>query len=188
MLACRFSAIAASPALRQKLALTGLNGSVALRQVFQSSQRLIAASSIAHGEATYRGLELELRNKRLGRPLSPFLSSYKMHFPMATSLLHRVSGVVYSSLYYVSIIGVVGLAPSFPALIEMIQALQLPPELFLGAKFVVLWPLMYHMLNGMRHLAWDGGWGFALPTVYKSGFTVLTITTLITAYLVYLTM
>ncbi|CAG0918601.1 unnamed protein product [Notodromas monacha] len=156
---------------------------LALRHILQQCSRLVASSAPLQAEGTYRGLELEIRNKKMGRPLSPFLSSYKMHFPMATSLMHRVTGTGYSSLYYLSVIGVVGLAPSFPALIESIQSLHLDPNLILATKFVLTWPVMYHMFNGLRHLAWDAGAGFDLPMVYKSGFFVLGLTTIVTLFL-----
>ncbi|HTC17699.1 MAG TPA: succinate dehydrogenase, cytochrome b556 subunit, partial [Stellaceae bacterium] len=33
--------------------------------------------------------------------------------------------------------------------------------------------LFYHLLNGIRHLAWDIGLGFELKTVYRSGWAVV---------------
>ena len=30
--------------------------------------------------------------------------------------------------------------------------------------FGFLWSLAYHLLNGIRHLAWDIGYGFRVPT------------------------
>jgi succinate dehydrogenase cytochrome b556 subunit len=35
------------------------------------------------------------------------------------------------------------------------------------------WPVTYHLLNGVRHLAWDLGKGFKIPELYKSGYVVL---------------
>ncbi len=43
------------------------------------------------------------------------------------------------------------------------------------------WSLFYHMCNGVRHLAWDAGFGFALKTVTRSGWTVVITSTLLTA-------
>jgi len=31
----------------------------------------------------------------------------------------------------------------------------------------------YHLLNGVRHLLWDTGWGLDLPTAYKTGYGVV---------------
>ena len=41
--------------------------------------------------------------------------------------------------------------------------------------------LVYHLLNGIRHLLWDAGWGFELPEVYRSGYTVFVLTVVLTA-------
>jgi succinate dehydrogenase / fumarate reductase cytochrome b subunit len=30
--------------------------------------------------------------------------------------------------------------------------------------FGLLWSLFFHLLNGIRHLAWDVGYGFKVPT------------------------
>jgi succinate dehydrogenase / fumarate reductase cytochrome b subunit len=67
------------------------------------------------------------------------------------------------------------------------------PEAFARADGVLTsWPVViliwvpsvaafwYHFLNGIRHLAWDTGWGFDIPTVYKSGYAVLGGTAVLT--------
>ena len=36
------------------------------------------------------------------------------------------------------------------------------------------------MLNGVRHLSWDLGYGFDLATVYKTGYSVLIIAIILT--------
>ena len=33
--------------------------------------------------------------------------------------------------------------------------------------------LFFHLCNGIRHLAWDAGYGFELRTIYASGWVVL---------------
>ena len=35
------------------------------------------------------------------------------------------------------------------------------------------WTLAYHLCNGLRHLVWDTGRGFDLPTVYRTGYAVI---------------
>ena len=35
------------------------------------------------------------------------------------------------------------------------------------------WSLFFHLCNGIRHLFWDAGYGFDLPTTYRSGWTVV---------------
>jgi succinate dehydrogenase / fumarate reductase cytochrome b subunit len=33
--------------------------------------------------------------------------------------------------------------------------------------------LFFHLCNGIRHLLWDSGYGFDLPTTYATGWTVV---------------
>ena len=35
------------------------------------------------------------------------------------------------------------------------------------------WALAYHMLNGIRHLVWDLGYGFEMQTAERSGIAVV---------------
>jgi succinate dehydrogenase / fumarate reductase cytochrome b subunit len=39
----------------------------------------------------------------------------------------------------------------------------------------------YHLCNGVRHLAWDAGYGFEIPDAYRSGYVVLAATVMLTA-------
>ena len=41
--------------------------------------------------------------------------------------------------------------------------------------------LVYHLLNGIRHLLWDAGIGFEIPEFYASGWTVVVLTVVLTA-------
>ena len=38
----------------------------------------------------------------------------------------------------------------------------------------------YHTLNGVRHLAWDAGYGYDIPSTYRSGRIVLVGTVVMT--------
>lgn len=56
----------------------------------------------------------------------------------------------------------------------------------------VLWgftfSIFFHLANGVRHLAWDAGWGFDLDKMKMSGWLVIlfagamTVLTLVVAY------
>ena len=53
---------------------------------------------------------------------------------------------------------------------------------FFGRVCTVAWvfALFYHLLNGIRHLCWDVGWGFELPQVYVSGYVAMVVAGLLT--------
>ena len=40
--------------------------------------------------------------------------------------------------------------------------------------------LFYHLLNGVRHLLWDAGWGFELCQAYATGWIVAAGTVVLT--------
>ena len=39
--------------------------------------------------------------------------------------------------------------------------------------FLAIFGLSYHLCNGIRHLAWDAGYGLDLDSSYKSGYAVV---------------
>jgi succinate dehydrogenase / fumarate reductase cytochrome b subunit len=53
---------------------------------------------------------------------------------------------------------------------------------FLGrlVLFGFSFSLFYHLANGIRHLFWDVGLGFELPTAIKSGYAVVVVAAFLT--------
>ena len=56
-------------------------------------------------------------------------------------------------------------------------------EGWVGRLLLLGWSaaLFYHLLNGIRHLFWDAGYGFELPTMQSTGYFVLIGTAVLTA-------
>jgi len=97
-----------------------------------------------------------------GRPLSPHLQIYRWPITMAASITHRVTGIALAA-------GLVLLAWWLLAAATGPDAYGLFARLagnVIGeiVLFGFLWSLAYHLLNGIRHLAWDIGYGFRVPT------------------------
>jgi succinate dehydrogenase / fumarate reductase cytochrome b subunit len=46
--------------------------------------------------------------------------------------------------------------------------------------FGMTFALFYHLLNGIRHLAWDAGWGFEMDTLKLTGWLVIAATVVLT--------
>jgi succinate dehydrogenase / fumarate reductase cytochrome b subunit len=42
---------------------------------------------------------------------------------------------------------------------------------------------VYHLLNGIRHLVWDLGYGYSLASMRKSGWSVVILSLALTFYL-----
>lgn len=111
------------------------------------------------------------------RPLSPFLGIYKWPITMATSITHRATGIALSAGMILLAWGLIALA-SGPELYQpFIAAVASPLGLVVLAGF--LWSLVYHFLNGIRHLAWDLGYGFAVPTASRSGVLVVALSVIV---------
>jgi len=84
---------------------------------------------------------------------------------MMMSILHRITGV---ALYFGTAIvawWLVSVARG-PEAHETANALLGSP-LGIVMLFGYSWTLIHHMLGGLRHLLWDTGRGFALPTVER---------------------
>ena len=112
------------------------------------------------------------------RPLSPHLGIYKWPITMATSITHRATGVALSAGMILIAWGLISLA-SGPELYQpFIAAIGSP----IGLVFLVgfLWALAYHFLNGIRHLAWDLGFGFEVRDANRTGLLVIILSVLMT--------
>ncbi len=105
------------------------------------------------------------------RPISPHLQVYRPQLTSFMSILHRVTGV-FLSLGVVPLVGWLAAAAAGPAWFDCAQDIA---GSIVGRTLLFLWTgaFFYHLLNGLRHLAWDAGWGFELPTVYKTGWTTM---------------
>jgi succinate dehydrogenase / fumarate reductase cytochrome b subunit len=112
------------------------------------------------------------------RPLSPHLGIYKWPITMATSITHRATGVaLYAGMILVAW-GLIALA-SGPELYQPFTAAVASPIGWI-VLFGFLWSLIYHLLNGIRHLAWDMGYGFAVATANRTGVVVIALSVVIT--------
>jgi succinate dehydrogenase / fumarate reductase cytochrome b subunit len=113
------------------------------------------------------------------RPLSPHLQVYRWPLSMALSILHRASGVALTlgtALLVWWLMAVAAGGESHRAFIDCI-----------GSPFGQLalfgWTaaMMFHLLNGVRHLVWDSGAGYELPTAQATGWAVVVGTVVLTA-------
>lgn len=120
--------------------------------------------------------EFWTKNKDLNRPMSPHLSVYKPQLTSTLSIMHRITGVGASAVLYGAGIGALfTTSTSFPEVVGLIQN-YIPGMIILGSKTIIGASLIYHTLNGVRHLFWDTGYGFQLKHLYLSGYIVVALT------------
>jgi len=115
--------------------------------------------------------------KLAARPLSPFVTIFRWPITMATSIVHRMTGV--------------GLAGGLMLVTWWLVAASTGPEAYnfftdtvettLGqlVLFGFAWALAFHAVNGIRHLAWDLGYGFAVKTANITGIVVFVLSFLL---------
>ena len=112
------------------------------------------------------------------RPVSPHLQVYRPQLTSITSILHRITGI-FLSLGILPLIYWLSAAATSTEAFDQAQALA---GSIIGRTLLFFWTgaFFYHLLNGIRHLAWDAGWGFELPTAYRTGYAVFVGTVILT--------
>ena len=104
-------------------------------------------------------------------PLSPHLQIYRWHVSSLLSITHRISGVI----------NLLSLILIFFWLLVLSQG-ENGYEIFLiimnsfFGKFILIgftWSMSFHIFSGIRHLAWDAGYGFKIKTANISGILVI---------------
>jgi succinate dehydrogenase / fumarate reductase, cytochrome b subunit len=109
------------------------------------------------------------------RPISPNIQLdggiWRWHLTMVASILHRASGMG----LYVGALVLMAWALSLAGGQGSYGAFQLVAGSILGKLVLIGLTLcvFYHMGNGVRHLAWDAGYGFAPKTADTTAWVVI---------------
>ena len=112
------------------------------------------------------------------RPLSPHLQVYRPQMTSVMSILHRAAGVVLTTGTLIMAAWLVSLALGKEAYDVVVMVIGHPLGQFVLFGYSVA--LIYHALNGVRHLGWDLGLGLTIRQVYKNGQIVLLLTVVLT--------
>ena len=115
------------------------------------------------------------------RPLSPHLQVYRPQLTSVMSIMHRASGAVLATGSLLVALWLVALAAGAAVFNPVAAAMQHPLGQFVMFGYSLA--LVYHGLNGIRHLMWDLRIGLEIKQVYQSGYLVLGLTFLVTAAL-----
>ena len=111
-------------------------------------------------------------------PLSPHLQIYRWHISSLLSITHRISGII----------NLIALTLMFCWLLVLSLG-ESNYEIFLPiinnffGKFILIgftWSMCFQILSGIRHLAWDLGYGFEIKTSNISGIIVIVFSLAIT--------
>ena len=100
-------------------------------------------------------------------PLSPHLQIYRWHISSLLSITHRIVGIInFFSIILISSV-LIFTTPS----ISIFQILNQS----LISKFLLIflcWSFSFQILNEIRHLAWDMGYGYDLKTSKITGVII----------------
>ena len=104
-------------------------------------------------------------------PLSPHLQIYRWHISSLLSITHRIVGVI--NILSITLICIwvlyLNLGENSYEIIEFFF------NSFFGKLFTVFlcWSFSFHILNEIRHLAWDLGYGFDLKVSNITGILAI---------------
>ena len=116
-------------------------------------------------------------------PLSPHLQIYSWHISSLLSITHRIVGVI-------NIIAIIFIC-FWTILLSLGESnyefIQIFLQSFFGKFFIVFlsWSFSFHILNEIRHLAWDMVYGFDLKISQITGIITI-FGSFIFAILIYL--
>ena len=104
-------------------------------------------------------------------PLSPHLQIYKWQISSLLSITHRIVGVI--NIFAISLICfwvlflILG-ESNYENIKEFLNSYY--------GKFLIIslcWTFSFHILNEIRHISWDLGYGFDLKVAKVTGYLVL---------------
>ncbi len=115
------------------------------------------------------------------KPVSPHLQIWQWHATMLSSILHRATGI---ALY----LGSIGLVLWLLALAKNGMAYRIAQTILASIPGQIMligfvYALIYHLLNGVRHLVWDMGAGFDIRQANRLSVFIIIISALLTLFL-----
>ena len=100
-------------------------------------------------------------------PLSPHLQIYKWQISSLLSITHRIVGVINTLAITLICIWILSLLLGE----NSYEITEIFLKSFFGKFLIVFfcWTFSFHILNEIRHLAWDMGYGFDLKVAKITG-------------------
>ena len=111
-------------------------------------------------------------------PLSPHLQIYKWQISSLLSITHRVVGVI--NFFALIVICFWAISLFFGE--NFYRSFEIVLNTFFG-KFLIIslcWTFSFQILNEIRHLIWDAGFGYDLKVARISGVITLIVSFILT--------
>src|SRR5207302_9242571 len=103
---------------------------------------------------------------------------YRFQITSVLSILHRFTGIALSVGSLLLAWWLVAVAAGGELCAATHAFIASPIGLLLLFGWSVAF--FYHLCSGIRHLAWDAGWGFEIRDAYRSGYAVIATTAVLT--------
>ena len=119
--------------------------------------------------------------RKMERPLSPHLQVYRPQLNSVMSISHRLTGILLGAgtLFLVYWLASLSGGVDHYANIKPLVGSFFGQAVLMGWTFA----LFYHLCNGVRHLFWDAGYGYALDVAHVSGWIAMMASVILTALL-----
>ena len=114
------------------------------------------------------------------KPLSPHLQVYRLPLTAILSISHRLSGVILGFSYILFVLFII--MPIF----EIDLFFYLDNIYSKIVMNIMVFVLFYHMLNGIRHMVWDFGYGFKKNNPTLSSYLVIFLSLSLTFFYIFL--
>ena len=111
------------------------------------------------------------------RPTSPHLTIYRWPVTMMTSITHRATGMALTGGALILAWWLVAISNGLDGGYQQFMALAASP-LGMLVLFGATWSLAYHFFNGLRHLAWDLGYGFDKKLAERNSVIIFALSAL----------
>jgi succinate dehydrogenase / fumarate reductase cytochrome b subunit len=105
------------------------------------------------------------------RPTSPHWRIYRWQIGSSLSILHRLTGIALALGLLALCYWLVSLAGGEKSYAAAARVFASPPGLLVLVSLT--FAFFYHLLNGVRHLLWDAGYGFERTPRHASGWFAL---------------
>jgi len=112
------------------------------------------------------------------RPMSPHLQVYRPQLTSILSIMNRVTGMAVSAGTLLLVWWLVAAATGPQAFDRVQWFIGSPVGLFMLFGWTAA--LFYHFFAGIRHLAWDAGYGYDLDKVHMTGWATMIATVVCT--------
>lgn len=110
-----------------------------------------------------------MKNNKL--PISPHLQIYKPQMTSVLSITHRITGFCLSLTlpFYLIWLGCIFFGSN-----TYLFLINFCSNIFMSILFMLMtYGFSYHMLNGIRHLIWDFGYGLSIRFSSISGIIII---------------